>query len=116
MRSVADLPHPDRDRLSTMGALMLLAIGLVRVVSLPALPVEFAALGLLIRVEINSAFVLITLAAAVTVTGADWLARTHPRAPQGWSRLGGHHPRAGDATGASGEHQAGSGLWPGAIS
>jgi hypothetical protein len=116
MRSVADLPHPDRDRLSTMGALMLLAIGLVRVVSLPALPVEFAALGLLIRVEINSAFVLITLAAAVTVTGADWLARTHPRAPQGWSRL---EPVIipGLATLAAGailtNVEAGPGLWVG---
>jgi len=87
MPAMADLPRPDRDRLSTVGALLLLAIGLVRVVSLPALPVEFAALGLLIRIEINSAFVLIILAAAVTVAGADWLARTHPRGPQGWARL-----------------------------
>ena len=66
---------------------MLLAIGLVRVVSLPALPLEFAALGLLIRIEINSAFILIVLAAAVTVAGADWLARSHPSAPQGRARL-----------------------------
>jgi len=87
MRLVADLPRPDRDRLSTMGALVLLAIGLVRVVSLPTLPVQFAALGLLIRIEFNSAFVLILLAGAVSVAGADWLARTHPRAPRGWARL-----------------------------
>ncbi len=87
MRFVADLPRPDRDRLSTMGALVLLAIGLVRVVSLPTLPVRFAALGLLIRIELNSAFVLILLAGAVTVAGADWLARTHPRPPRGWARL-----------------------------
>jgi len=87
MPTVAHLPRPDRDRLSTMGALVLLAIGLVRVVSLPILPLEFAALGLLIRIEVNSAFVLIVLAATVTVAGADWLARTHPRPPQGPSRL-----------------------------
>ena len=70
-----------------MGALVLLAIGLVRVVSLPVLPVQFSALGLLIRIELNSAFVLILLAGAVTVAGADWLARTHPRPPRGWDRL-----------------------------
>ncbi len=84
---MATLPLPDRDRLSALGALMLLAIGLVQVVSLPALPIELAAVGLLLRVEINSTFVLIGLAAGVTVSGADWLARTHPRPPRGWDRL-----------------------------
>lgn len=87
MPLVAALPRPHRDQLSTLGALVLLAIGLVRVVSLPTLPIEFSAAGLLIRLEFSSAFVLIVLAAALTVTGADWLARSHPRRPSGWSRL-----------------------------
>ena len=64
-----------------------MAFALVRVVVLPSLPFEFAAAGLLIRVEVNSAVVLIGLAAAVTVAGADWLARSHPRGPKGWVRL-----------------------------
>jgi hypothetical protein len=87
MRAVTALPRPDRERLSALGALVLLAITLVRVVILPTLPFEFAIAGLLIRIELNRAVVLIGLAAAVTVTGADWLARSHPRGPQGWSRL-----------------------------
>ncbi len=87
MRDVTALPRPDRERLSALGALVLLAIALVRVVVLPTLPFEFGVAGLLIRVEVNTAVVLIGLAAAVTVAGADWLARTHPRGPRGWSRL-----------------------------
>lgn len=73
--------------MSALSALVLLAIGLVRVVSLPTLPVAFSAAGLQIRLEFNSAFILMILAAALTVTGADWLARTHPRPPQGWRRI-----------------------------
>jgi len=87
MRGVSELPRPDRERLSALGALVLLAIALVRVVDLPRLPFEFAVAGLLIRVEVNRAVVLVGLAAAVTVAGADWLARSHPRGPTGWSRL-----------------------------
>jgi len=87
MRAVTSLPHPDRERLSALGALVLLAIALVRVVVLPTLPFEFSAAGLLIRVEVNRAVVLIGLAAAVTVAGADWLMQSHPRPPRGWSRL-----------------------------
>lgn len=87
MRLMPTLPRPHPDQLSSLGALVLLAIGLVRVVALPTLPIEFSAAGLLIRLEFNSAFVLIMLAAALTVTGADWLTRSHPRPPSGWSRL-----------------------------
>jgi hypothetical protein len=87
MRAVSDLPRPDRERLSALGALVLLAIALVRVVILPTLPFEFAVAGLLIRVEVNRAVVLVGLAAAVTVAGADWLTSSHPHAPRGWSRL-----------------------------
>lgn len=87
MRVVAALPRPDRDQLSALGALVLLAIGLVRVVSLPTLPVEFSAAGLLVRIEFSSAFVLIGLAAALTVAGADWLAQSHPHPPRGRARI-----------------------------
>jgi hypothetical protein len=87
MRAMNALPRPDRERLSALGALVLLAITLVRVVVLPTLPFEFSAAGLLIRVELNRAVVLIGLAAAVTVTGADWLAQSHPRPPRGRARF-----------------------------
>lgn len=78
-----DLPRPNRDRLGTLSALVLLAYGLVRVVVLPTLPVAFSALGLLIRIEFNTQFVMLSLAAALAVSGADWLIRSHPHADQG---------------------------------
>ncbi|HMK08966.1 MAG TPA: hypothetical protein VK449_08055 [Anaerolineales bacterium] len=81
------LPRPDRERLSALGALVLLAFTLVRVVDLPTLPFEFTAAGLLIQIEVNRAAVFVCLAAAVTVAGADWLARSHPRGVQGRARL-----------------------------
>src|SRR3970282_1047406 len=116
MRVVTELPRPDRERLSALGALVLLAIALVRVVDLPRLPFEFAVAGLLIRVEVNRAVVLVGLAAAVTVAGADWLARSHPRGPTGWSRLE-HVIIPGLATLATGgiltRIETGAALWGG---
>jgi len=118
MRAVTDLPRPDRDRLSALGALVLLAIGLVRVVDLPTLPLEFGLAGLVVRIEVNRAFILIVLASAVTIAGADWLARTHPRGPRGAARL---EPAIipGLATLAAGailtRVEAGPALWVGLI-
>lgn len=118
MRGMIALPRPDRERLSALGALVLLAIALVRVVSLPTLPFEFALAGLLIRIEFNRAVVFVGLAAAVTVTGADWLARSHPRRPQGRARLE-HIIIPGLATLATGailtRIEAGPTLWVGLI-
>lgn len=116
MRGVSALPTPDREKLSALGALVLLAITLVRVVVLPTLPFQFSAAGLLVRVEVNRAVVLVGLAAAVTVAGADWLARSHPRPPRGWARLE-HVIIPGLATLATGailtSIDAGPSLWVG---
>ncbi|MEW6567890.1 MAG: hypothetical protein AB1449_06945 [Chloroflexota bacterium] len=73
-----ELPQPDRDRLSVLTALVLLTYALLRVVVLPALSVEFSLLGLLIRFNADTSLVLLTLAAALTAAGADWLIRSHP--------------------------------------
>jgi hypothetical protein len=71
-------PRPDRDRLSTLTALVLLAYSLTRIVILPAWSVEFTALGLILRLEVNALFVMLALAAALTAAGADWLIQAHP--------------------------------------
>lgn len=73
------LPQPDRDRMSTLTALILLTITLVRIVTLPAFEAEFAILGLLIRFELNASLVMISLAAALAAAGADWLIHSHPK-------------------------------------
>ena len=75
---VRELPQPDRDRLSVLTALVLLAYTLLRIVVLPTLTAEFSLLGLLIRLELNTRMVLLSLSAALTVAGADWLIRAHP--------------------------------------
>lgn len=74
------LPRPDGERLGAMIALVLLASGLLRIVELPALQVEFGVLGLLVRLRLDTQFVMLTLAAGLAFTGVDWMLQSHPRA------------------------------------
>ncbi len=73
-----DLPRPDRDRLSTLTALIVLAYGLVRIVALPELRASLAVLGLLLELEFNAQLLLLSLASALAVVGTDWILRSHP--------------------------------------
>lgn len=73
-----ELPHPDRDRLSILIALVLLAYSLIRIVSLPTAVLQYSLLGLLFRFEIDTGTVMIALATLLSVSGADWVIRTHP--------------------------------------
>lgn len=73
-----ELPQPNRDRLSVLTALVLLTYALLRIVVLPTLTVEFGLVGLLLRFELNTRIVLLSLSAALTVAGVDWLIRAHP--------------------------------------
>ncbi len=83
-RAVAtERPQPDLDRLSTLAALLLLTYGLVRIIELPTLGLDLTLLGLVIPLTLNTRTVMLALAAALTVVGADWLAEAHPQAPQG---------------------------------
>ncbi len=76
----ATLPRPDRDRLSSMIAMVLLAYGLVRVIELPSVEWEFSVLGLFIRLGFDTRTLMVALAGALAATGADWLIRSHPAA------------------------------------
>jgi hypothetical protein len=50
---------------------------------LPELALQTTILGLLISINFNTPLVLLSLAAALTAAGADWIVRGHPRAVQG---------------------------------
>jgi hypothetical protein len=84
-RVARQLPQPDRNRLSVLSALVLLSYTLLRIVELPAPRAEFTVLGLLLRFEINTSNVILTLAAALTAAGADWLIGAHPWREKGRS-------------------------------
>ncbi len=73
-----ELPQPDRERLSALTALVVLAYGLIRIVVLPGIAVEFSLFGLIVRLEFDTQFVMLSLAAALAASGADWLIRSHP--------------------------------------
>jgi len=80
-----ELPQPDRDRLSVLTALVLVAYILTRVVVLPPATAEVRLLGLLVRVQVNTLSVMLALAGALAAAGADWLIRAHPWHPAGQS-------------------------------
>jgi hypothetical protein len=73
-----ELPQPDRDRLSILVALVLLAYSLIRIVALPSAAIQYTIFGLLVRFEINTSTVMIAFAALLTISGADWVIRSHP--------------------------------------
>jgi len=73
-----ELPQPDRERLSALTALVVLAYGLIRIVVLPSVAVRFGALGIIVQLNFDTQFVMLTLAAALAASGADWLIRSHP--------------------------------------
>ena len=78
-----DLPQPDLDRLSVLAALVILAYGLTRVIELPTLAGQLSAFGLLVPLSLDTRSMMLILAAALVVVGADWLTQSHPAAGEG---------------------------------
>jgi len=84
---MSERPIPDRDRLSTLTALVFLTYALVRIVSLPAYEGEFVLFGVLVRIVVNTRLIMLSVAALLTAAGADWLVRSHPAFAAGESTL-----------------------------
>lgn len=61
-----------------MTALILLAYALIRIAELPTVAPEITVAGLIVRFEINTRLIMLTLAASLAAAGADWLLRSHP--------------------------------------
>jgi hypothetical protein len=57
---------------------VLLSFSLSRIIELPAVPLEFSLLGLVISIEFNTQSVMLTLATALAITGVDWTNQAHP--------------------------------------
>jgi len=72
------LPSPDRDRAGALIALILLAYGLIRIIELPSRALEFELFGLLLRIEFDARFVMLSMAGALAATGIDWILASHP--------------------------------------
>lgn len=61
-------------------ALVLLAYSLIRIVALPSAAIQYSLFGLLVRFDLNTSTMMIGLAALITISGADWVIRSHPAA------------------------------------
>ena len=72
------LPRPDRDRAGALVALILIAYGLIRLIELPLQAIQFELFGLLIRIDFDARFVMLTLASALAASGVDWVLASHP--------------------------------------
>jgi hypothetical protein len=55
-----------------------LSFALARIIELPTVPLEVSILGLVISIEFNTQFVMLTLATMLAVTGVDWSHQSHP--------------------------------------
>lgn len=69
---------PDRDRLSILTAIILLAYALARFVQLPTRTVSATLFGSSIGFNLDGPFILLLLVAALISTGSDTLMRSHP--------------------------------------
>ena len=80
MELATPLPQPSRDRVGALTALILIAYALIRIVTLPTLETEMAALGIVVPVRIDVRVVMLSLAAALASSGALWVLQSHPLA------------------------------------
>ncbi len=70
---------PDRDRLSVLAAMILLAYVLAFFMRIPSWESDITLLGVTLTLRINMNTVVALLVACVTAAGADWLYHDHPR-------------------------------------
>lgn len=73
---------PNRERLSAVMAVILLAYVAVRFVRTPAFTLELELIGVLLPIRLGIDTLLAVLVAGLTAAGADWLLRDHPELGQ----------------------------------
>jgi hypothetical protein len=72
------LPWPDRNRLSVLTAIIILAYALARFLDLPARVWRTTLLGSSLEVTLDGPFLMLLIVAALISTGAEALIRSHP--------------------------------------
>ena len=86
-QSVTPLRHfPNRDRLSVITAVIVLAYALARFIELPSREISAVLFGSKIGLELNGQLILLLMVAALISTGSETLIRSHPRAETGYTR------------------------------
>lgn len=77
---------PDRDRLSVVTAVIVLAYALARFVELPSRQIGATLFGSSIGIQLNGQLMLLLMVAALISTGSETLIGSHPRSENGYSR------------------------------
>lgn len=86
LQTSATRHFPDRDRLSVITAVIVLAYALARFIELPSREVSARLFGSSIGIELNGRLMLLIMVAALISTGSETLIRSHPRAQAGYGR------------------------------
>ena len=73
---------PDRNRLSILISIILLAYTLTHFVSIPDLTFEFTILGIFFPLRVNFSTLVTLLVAGLTASGSAWLLQDHPAGHQ----------------------------------
>lgn len=81
---------PDRNRLSVVTAVILLAYALARFVQLPSRELKATLFGSSIGIELNGNVIILLMVAALISTGSDTLIRSHPKLEGGFGRTALH--------------------------
>lgn len=69
---------PDRERLSTLMAVILLAYAIARFVKVPGTTLALELAGVYLPLQFDIGTMITALVAGLTATGTDWLLRDHP--------------------------------------
>jgi len=69
---------PDRERLSILAAMILLAYALASFLDIPGRELSVQLPGLYLEFQFNTRTLIAILVAGLTATGADWMLRDHP--------------------------------------
>lgn len=86
LRTSSTRYFPDRDRLSVITAVIVLAYALARFLELPSREISARLFGSSIGIELNGRLILLIMVAALISTGSETLIRSHPRAKAGYGR------------------------------
>lgn len=90
LQSTSTRHFPDRDRLSVITAVIVLAYALARFAELPSREISAVLFGSKIGLELNGQLMLLLMVAALISTGSESLIRSHPKSVRGYSRTAAH--------------------------
>jgi hypothetical protein len=90
LQTTSSRHFPDRDRLSVITAVIVLAYALARFAELPSREISAVLFGSRLGIELNGQLLLLLMVAALISTGSESLIRSHPKSVHSYARTAAH--------------------------